>query len=144
MDNAVTGAAGNGHLDVVKWLCIHTTVKSTKTAMVYAASGGHLPVVKWLHENIQHEDFQTEVMDEAARWGNLSILKWLQTNRPNERWSTVGIDNAARGGHLHILRWLLDHKLLYKDCLMPMLAKKLALKGNYFDALLFVHYEYKD
>ncbi|KAK1946508.1 putative ankyrin repeat protein [Phytophthora citrophthora] len=137
----VGGAAGRGHLDVVKWLCTHTTINSAKQAMVYAASGGHLPVVKWLHGNSPQEDVQTEPVVEICL-----VLKWLHTNRPNEQRSTAGIDNAARGGHLHVLRWLLDHKRCYmeNDRPVPMLAKKLALNGNFFDALLFLHYEYKD
>eukprot|EP00644_Phytophthora_capsici_P002519 jgi/Phyca11/563177/estExt2_Genewise1.C_PHYCAscaffold_110322 len=147
MDVVVTEAARKGHLDVVQWVCTNTAVNSTSDAMLTAAGGGHFAVVKWLHENHPHDDdFRTEVIDEAARSGNVSMLKWLHTNLPDEGWSTIAIDNAARGGHLNVLRWLYDHDFLYEDhdSYMTTSAMKLALEGNHFDALLFVHYEFKD
>ncbi|KAG6944201.1 hypothetical protein JG688_00017206 [Phytophthora aleatoria] len=114
--------------------------------MPCAASGGHFQVIKWLHEN-RSEYYGTDVIDEAAGLGNLSVLKWLLANRPDEGWSTHALDCAARGGHLSVLRWLVDHSALYNDyddCNPTMNAMTLALKGNHFDALLFVHKECSD
>ncbi|KAG3135868.1 hypothetical protein C6341_g21617 [Phytophthora cactorum] len=146
MEYVVVEAARNGHLDVVQWVCTHTEVESTEDAMPCAASGGHFQVIKWLHEN-RSEYYGTDVIDEAAGLGNLSVLKWLLANRPDEGWSTHALDCAARGGHLSVLRWLVDHSALYNDdddCNPTINAMTLALKGNHFDALLFVHKECSD
>ncbi|KAE8990672.1 hypothetical protein PR001_g20542 [Phytophthora rubi] len=142
MDSVVTEAARNGHLDVVEWVCLNTTVESTEDAMVCAASGGHLPVMQWLHAN-RSEECGTVVMDEAAGCGNLSVLKWAFTNRSDdEECSTYALDCAARSGHLHVLRWLVNNPPEWYEG--DVHAMTLALKGNHFDALLFVHAECKE
>ena len=48
---AMTGAAMNGHLEVVKWLHCNRTEGCSASAMNLAAMNGHLEVVQWLQDN---------------------------------------------------------------------------------------------
>ncbi|KAK1930104.1 putative ankyrin repeat protein [Phytophthora citrophthora] len=145
MDDVVTKAAEKGHRNVVQWVCTHSTVNSTKDAMVSAAGNGHFPVIQWLHENRPRENFRSEMLDAAARSGDLSLLKWLIRHGLGEGYSTLAVNNAARGGRVHVLRWLLDNESLDQnnECSVPMEAMSLALIGGHFHALLFVYYEFK-
>jgi ankyrin repeat protein len=77
--NAMDYAAGNGHLEVVKWLHTNRTEGCTKNAMDWAARNGHLEVVKWLHTN-KTEGYTKNAMDWAARNGHLEVVKWLNQN----------------------------------------------------------------
>ena len=53
-DTALMKAAGNGHIDVVKFLCengVDLCIRNQQkqTAMYFAAAGGYLEIVKYLH-----------------------------------------------------------------------------------------------
>ncbi|EGZ27047.1 hypothetical protein PHYSODRAFT_358215 [Phytophthora sojae] len=50
-EDAMTVAASNGHLDVVRYLREHLRVQATSAAIVAAAGNGHLDVVRYLHES---------------------------------------------------------------------------------------------
>ncbi|KAE9093729.1 hypothetical protein PF007_g18019 [Phytophthora fragariae] len=122
--NAIDGAAGNGHLEVVQYLhgfpnssdlasrkrkrgdesAIRSVPTCTEAAMNAAASHGHLAVVQWLHEN-RTEGCSTVAMDDAAASGHLRVLQWLHEHR-TEGCTTAAMKNAARYGHLEVVRWL--------------------------------------
>ncbi|KAJ3270349.1 hypothetical protein HDU76_011172, partial [Blyttiomyces sp. JEL0837] len=77
---AMNLAAGNGHLDIVRFLHENRQEGCTTYAMDKAASNGHLDVVKFLHENRQ-EGCTTAAMDGAAHRGFLSVVRYLFLNR---------------------------------------------------------------
>ena len=72
-------AAGNGHLELVKWLHEHEKEGCTKHAIDSAAGNGHLEVVKFLHENRTEGCSQIASLV-AAMNGNLEMLKYLHEN----------------------------------------------------------------
>lgn len=73
-------AAGNGHLDIVKWLNSNRKEGCSIRAMNHAALNGHLDVVKWLHET-HVGNCTNSAMDNAAKNGHLEIVKFLHHNR---------------------------------------------------------------
>ncbi len=105
--DAMDYAAGNGHLDLVKWLHKNRTDVCATNAMNYAALNGHLEVVKWLHKN-RTEGCTTFAMNYASFNGYLDVVKWLHENRSEGR-ITSAIDYAVRNGHPDVIKWLSAH-----------------------------------
>ena len=116
-------AAGNGQLDVIKFLHNHNNQESanksradptaeeiicTTYAMNRASRNGHLDVVIWLHNN-RTEGCTTEAMDWAARNGHIHVVQFLHFNR-TEGCTTNAMDWAARNGHLHVVKWLHNNR----------------------------------
>jgi hypothetical protein len=108
-------AAGNGHLEVVKWLHLHRPEGCT-SAMAAAAENGHLEVVKWLHLN-RPEGCAKLACAYAAKDGHLEIVKWLHLKKSKIRTKAkICIFNKwpmdftwnwpAKNGHLEVLKWL--------------------------------------
>jgi hypothetical protein len=65
------GAAGQGHLDVVKWLHENRKEGCTGNAMNAAAGGDHFEVVKWLFLNRKEGDIENALC-KARRQNNKS------------------------------------------------------------------------
>ncbi len=95
-------AAGNGQLDVMKWL------KSKEVLwfpdMVHnAASYGDVSVLEWIKAN-GPMDIGPLSCTNAARNGHLEALKWLRANEVQwEGWTVV---HAAANGHDEVVDWL--------------------------------------
>lgn len=101
-------AAGNGHLEVVKWLHENRSEGCTTWAMDWAAERGHLEVVHWLHEN-RNEGCTEIAMNLAAEGGHLEVVKFLhETGRA--KCTVIAMDLAASGGHLEVVRWLHENR----------------------------------
>jgi hypothetical protein len=105
---AMNRAARNGHLPVVKWLHEHRGEGCSTDAMDYAAANGHLEVVQWLHVN-RSEGCTAFAMDAAAKNGFLSVVEWLHFNR-SEGCTKRAMDDAAANGHMDVLQWLYEHR----------------------------------
>lgn len=103
-ENAMDNAATNGHLEVIKWLHENRTEGCTTRAMDGAAENGHLDTVHWLHEH-RNEGCTTGAMDRAAARGQMETVQWLHTHR-SEGCTTSAMDDAARNGHLQLVQWL--------------------------------------
>jgi ankyrin repeat protein len=126
---AMDGAAGAGHLAVVKWLHTNRSEGCTTAAMDEAAANGHWDVVKWLHFN-RFEGCTSAAMDavagrvyhEAGCRGTcfsccadkrpesfveeqITMLEWLKTNR-TEGCTAEAVYKASRSGNLRVLQWL--------------------------------------
>ena len=105
--NEMDWAAGNGHLQVVKWLDANVNVKinegCTTKAMDLAAKNGHLKVVKWLHSN-RNEGCTKAAVDYAAANGHFEIVKWLLNNR--KEGSKYAMAFSIKYGHLKIVKYL--------------------------------------
>ncbi|EEY58546.1 uncharacterized protein PITG_10629 [Phytophthora infestans T30-4] len=104
---AMDGAAGNGHLNVLRWLLENESEGCTTQAMSLAARNGHFEVVQWLCDNIQ-KDWIASAMDSAASGGHIEILEWLHER--GFQCSVDAMDGAASGGHLEAVKWLQDHR----------------------------------
>jgi hypothetical protein len=69
-------AAGNGHLEVVKWLHTNRLGGCSDWAINRAAGGGHLDMIKWLLEN-KGEYFTNGAITQAAIRGQLDVVEFL-------------------------------------------------------------------
>jgi hypothetical protein len=101
-------AAGNGCLEVVKWLHQNRTEGCTEWAMSCAAQTGYLELVKWLHNN-RNEGCNIWAMNSAARTGCLEVIQWLHQNR-TEGCTTYAICWAAGDNYLEVVKWLYKNR----------------------------------
>ncbi|CAM9971297.1 unnamed protein product [Ectocarpus sp. 4 AP-2014] len=129
--DAVDRAAGNGHLEVVRWLYFHRAEGGTAGAITAAAAGGHVRVLDWLARNTplmvtttRRTSFfrgtsvlNPSALDRAAANGHLGVLRWFQRNNVNNgrRSDEDGftyrlMDEAASNGHLQVCQWLRQHR----------------------------------
>ena len=107
----VEGAAGPGHLDIVKWLVEgDPSCEWEVKAMYLAARGGHIEVMKFLLE--KHIDPLTLLMDprimnEAAGGGHIEVMKWLKARAgPSVQLIPEMCYQAAWNGRVDMLDWL--------------------------------------
>ncbi|CAM9435286.1 unnamed protein product [Ectocarpus sp. 12 AP-2014] len=129
--DAVDRAAGNGHLEVVRWLYLHRAEGGTAGAITAAAAGGHVRVLDWLARNTPLMVTTTRrvsffrgtsvlnpsALDRAAANGHLGVLRWFQRNNAINGRSTGEdgftyrlMDEAASNGHLQVCQWLRQHR----------------------------------
>ena len=119
-DYIIYGAAGNGHLDMLKWALKNGCTRGSfdnSTMFSFAAANGHLHVIKWAWENgYKWDNFSFSY---AALHGHLNILKWALENdeekiksfsilplrRGEHRWGNLICSSAAYNGHLNVLIW---------------------------------------
>eukprot|EP00752_Nemacystus_decipiens_P018537 g16620.t1 len=126
--SAVDGAAGNGHLEVVRWLLFHRREGGTAAAFETAAVNGHVHVLEWL---MTHTALRPELRGGSPLWpsalagaaanGHLGVIRWFHRNMSKiptdaeDVSKAVGftyrlMDEAAANGHLQICRWLRQHR----------------------------------
>lgn len=133
---AMDMAAGNGRLDLVRWLHENRNEGCTARAMDGAAESGFLDVAKWLH-NFRHEGCTVHAMDSAAENGHLETIQWLHHNR-SEGCTTKAMDSAAANGHLDILKWLHQHR--DEGCSTDVMDS--AAANGHLDTVKWIH-EYR-
>lgn len=97
-------AAGQGLLDVVKWLSANRSEGCTTAAMDKAAVNGHLHVVQWLSEN-RSEGCTVKALLWSCVKGHLHVVKWLRENR-SEGYPSDAMAWAAASGQLHVVQWM--------------------------------------
>eukprot|EP00903_Cladosiphon_okamuranus_P013856 g12893.t1 len=125
---AVDGAAGNGHLEVVRWLLFHRREGGTAAAFEAAATNGHVHVLEWLmtHTALRPEvrggsPLVPSVLARASANGHLGVVRWFHRNMSKiptdaeDASKAVGftyhlMDEAAGNGHLQICKWLHQHR----------------------------------
>lgn len=93
-------AAGNGDLEVLKWL-LSKGCPWNETTCIIAAGNGHLEVLKWARENDCPWDEST--CSFAAEMGELETLKWAREK--GCPWDKNTCRVAAAGNHLEVLKW---------------------------------------
>ncbi len=95
---AIDKAAGNGRMQVLKWL-------ETQNLEQISGSGGvdvyDLEIAKWLVANGYLIGENTANC--AARMGNLELLEWAIDN--GSFWPLYIIGETASFGHTHIMKW---------------------------------------
>ena len=100
-------AAGEGQLDVLKWLreqgppCPWDVIACND-----AAAGGHLDVLKWLRAQEPPCPWDKSACSRAAERGHLDVVKWLRGQEPPCPWDANACRRAAAGGQLDLLKWL--------------------------------------
>ena len=100
-------AAGEGHLDVLKWLWSRNPPESWgEWTCAYAAEEGHLDILKWLRKQDPPCPWDYNTCSKAAREGHLDVLKWARDQDPPCDWDAGACADAAIGGHLDVLEWL--------------------------------------
>lgn len=93
-------AAGNGQLEILKWLR-KNHCPWNETTCSEAARGGHLDILQWARANDCPWDEWT--CTQAALSGHLHIIQWARQN--GCQWNHDTCQKAAKGGHLHVLQW---------------------------------------
>ncbi|KAJ3106990.1 hypothetical protein HDU96_008044 [Phlyctochytrium bullatum] len=73
---AMNNAAGEGHLDVVRFLKENRTEGCTEEAVIRATAGGHIEVVKYLVENDMTYGLESAI-DEALKAQQTTVLEYL-------------------------------------------------------------------
>ena len=99
-DGLCTLAAGEGQLEILKWLR-ENDFPWDEVTYKRATSGGHLAVLQWAHANGCPWDEET--YSGAAYDGKLEILQWARAN--SAPWDGTTCVEAAYSGHLEVLQW---------------------------------------
>jgi ankyrin repeat protein len=127
-ERALWNAISNGHLEVAVWLCDNYCFDPDKFSIYGAwpaAANGHLASVKWLDEHFP-ASFNQHAMTKAAESGELDKVKWLHEHR-REGCSDSTPFEAAENGHLDILQFLHTH---YSDKFNPYVIHSAAQNGH--------------
>ena len=99
----IDAAARQGNLEMVKY-CVANECPIDVYACANAAGNGHLECLKYLREEVKAPwDFRTAAL--AARNGHLHILEYL-VERKYDKYSEYACELAARNGHLDCLKYL--------------------------------------
>ncbi|KAF4132039.1 putative ankyrin repeat domain-containing protein [Phytophthora infestans] len=135
----MTGAARNGHLDVVKWLYseygadsvtdLLNAKKKTKNsifAMDVAAGNGHLEVLQFLHE-----------LDRSITVNTNSRKRKRRSRQVGPTCTKRAMDKAAGNGFLNVVQWL--HGNRQEGCSTS--AMDTALSGGHLEMVKWLHNE---
>ena len=100
-------AAGEGHLNVLRWAKgkVGYGMKATAVSKV-AVAKGQLGVLEWMQEEGLALNNAACVV--AAGNGQLEVLKWLR-EEASANWDEQTTCQAAVGGHLQLLQWAIEH-----------------------------------
>ena len=104
--NAFLYAAGNGHLDILKWLLQCTQVQRNTDVSLAAVEQGNLNILKWLRSVAVPIDYK-EAIQAAVENGNLEMLQWIVQKK--QGWLNDEIlDTARRMMYAHIVEWMVS------------------------------------
>ncbi|KAH9111082.1 hypothetical protein LEN26_013550 [Aphanomyces euteiches] len=101
-------AAGRGHLDLVRYLYENGLGRSTTAAMSQAARNGHLEVVKFLSLHRPEGCNIESAMAEAARSGHLDVVQFLNTSGYEDRDEFILIE-AIENGQTDVATYLYEN-----------------------------------
>ena len=113
-------AAGDGHLDIVRYLCEHGADGEKENhdhlpPIYLAACYGQLEVVKYLYDKYYADDPSKddkilEALTSAAECGHLEVVKYLasQRNLDINQGDSTPLTAAARQGHLDVVKYLVE------------------------------------
>jgi hypothetical protein len=104
---ACTLAAGNGHLEMLKWARSQDPpCPWDEETCSRAAENGHLDVLKWARSQDPPCPWDASTCSRAAENGHLDVLQWARSQDPPCPWDEWTCSSAARSGHLDVLKWL--------------------------------------
>jgi len=99
--DAIDGAAQNGQLAAVMFVCENRYSQCTTQAMDCAASNGFTGIVKYLHE--KGKKITSHGINFAAAHGHTDLVKWIHNNA--HKITSDGARMAAENGHFEIVKW---------------------------------------
>ena len=109
---ACADAAGNGHLEVLKYL--HEEVKAPwdSSTAAWAAAIGHLHILEYLVER-KYNKYNESACWCAAKYGHLDCLKYLHETA-KAPWDSWAVRFAHENKHTECVQYLLDN-----NCPLP-------------------------
>lgn len=147
---AIDLAAGNGHVDMVRWLhdnyhqhCRSTSV-NTLNSPVSTSLGFLSPLYYHLNSSIYqshgsaHESHDLSCEDSNVVQGNAGVLQQPQPTLPIP--TRLAYDSAAGNGHLDVLKYLLEN---YEN-LLSVSTVELAARGGHVLVLQWMYENYAD
>ena len=109
---ACAEAAGNGHLEVLKYLHEEAKAPWNLWTAAWAARSGHLHVLEYLVER-KFEHFDRWAYRCAAKPGQLDCLKFLHETA-KAPWNSQAVRDAHKNKHPECVQYLLDN-----NCPLP-------------------------
>ena len=110
-EDACAYAAGNGHLEVLKYLREEVKAPWDSRTASWAAENGHLHILEYLVER-KYDQFD-DMRVGAAMNGHLDCLKYLRETA-KAPWDEDAVDVAHMNNHPECLQYLLDN-----NCPLP-------------------------
>jgi len=110
--NACAFAAGNGHLEVLKYLREEAKAPWDSWTATRAASNGHLHILEYLVER-KFDEYEEDACENAAKNGHLDCLKYLHETA-KAPWDYWCVQEAHKNKHTECVQYLLDN-----DCPLP-------------------------
>ena len=105
-------AAGNGHLEVLKYLREEVKVPWGSRTASWAAKNGHLHILEYLVER-EYDEYNEGACWSAAKYGHLNCLKYLHETA-KAPWNFRAVRTAHEKNQPECLQYLLDN-----DCPLP-------------------------
>lgn len=115
---ATNWAAGNGHLDVLKFLCFTRREKPGNNAMFYACRNGHYEVVVFLFA-VLGVSFCNDAMSAACENDHLDVAKFLRTKEAPINYDYT-LPRVAEKGHLEMVKFLYNTGLEHRTVIRPL------------------------
>ena len=110
--NACAFAAGNGHLEVLKYLREEAKAPWDEKTATWAAQNGHLHILEYLVER-KYCGYNEWACEYAAMNGHLDCLKYLHETA-KAPWDEEAVREARDNYHPECVQYLLDN-----DCPLP-------------------------
>ena len=110
--NACAFAAGNGHLEVLKYLREEVKAPWDWRTAAWAAHNGHLHILEYLVER-KYDKYDERACWYAAEKGHLDCLKYLHETA-KAPWNYWAVRVARENKHTECVQYLLDN-----DCPLP-------------------------
>ena len=105
-------AAGDGHLEVLKYLREEAKAPWDSGTASYAAENGHLHILEYLFER-KYDQYSEYACWWAAEFGHLDCLKYLHETA-KAPWDYLAVPVARKNKHTECVQYLLDN-----DCPLP-------------------------
>lgn len=123
------GAAGNGHLHILRWL-LENGFPISIQATIRTVENKNYEILKWMFSS--KLPLNIHMCKNAAKSGDLAMLKYLRSpstgnaisgdNKENGcPWNELTCIFAARYGHLEVLKWAIENGCPFdaKKCIEP-------------------------
>ena len=110
--SACKDAAGNGHLEVLKYLREEVKAPWDWRTAACAAGNGHLHILEYLVDR-KYDKFDEDACTFAAENGHLDCLKYLRETA-KWPWDSWAVRRAHENNHTECVQYLLDN-----DCPLP-------------------------
>ena len=149
-DTALMKAAGNGHLEVAKFLIdldVDLLIKNQQgqTAAMFAAAGGHLEILKYMRASRKSSSqtgisrvpmpiwytFVDKMPETPMLWaafnGHMDVVQWLYEEANAREYPWYGMGWAVLGGHQEVASYLYDKFKDFTDQGLAVYARGISL-----------------